>query len=305
MRQRSERHEEVRNIPSIIHAIRLTLAALAMLALTTAVALPDEWSAAASRGTVLSLVGGQWNEVERGTVINGYAALRTLQSGRLELVGDSGMILVGPNSALELVIEPRTAATLVRQYSGSVTLDTNGETGRELRLETDHLTVIPNGGSLTVVIASGTSQVRVASGSAAIASTATGEVVTAASGAIVGSAGAGGLEVAGATPEAGDKSGAASAGNAGDAGHPSGSSHPGNPNPGNPNPGNPNPGNPNPGNPNPGNPNPGNPNPGNPSPGNPNPGNSNPGNHDPGNPNSANPDPGRQNPGHGRSNGGA
>lgn len=175
-------------------APRMFLAAI-LVAMAATPAAARDWAAVSLRGTVLSLAGTEWSEVENGAVLGGYNALRTLQSGRLELASGSASIVVGPNTAFELFTNSQSATTLVRQYSGTLTVEAASSAGT-VRLETETVHVVPIGGTVTIAIAGATTEVTVdEGGEAAVTDTATGRIVTVAAGATV-SNGPRGLEIA-------------------------------------------------------------------------------------------------------------
>ncbi len=141
----------------------LSLAVVAMLA-TGGAAAAETWQVRAVRGTALTLVDGRWVELEDGVVLPDPSVIRTLQSGRVELTAGVHVIVVGRATAVELFTTSSDGGTVLRQYSGTVTVSAGVAAG--LRIETVNLVVVPLEGTMTIRVEDGLAEIVVASGSA-------------------------------------------------------------------------------------------------------------------------------------------
>lgn len=186
--------------------------ATATLLAGTVVAEGREWVAQSSDGTVLKLVDGRWTEFE-DSVITQNSAIRTLQSGRLELESDGARISIGPNVAVELFTKPDDGRTLIRQYSGTLSIE-GGRTGSgRLQLVAQDLeVVVPSGATISVAVRDDRAIVTVERGTAEITDKSTGEMVAATNGQAIDS---NGIDVAAATTTTGNEPGSNANPNAG------------------------------------------------------------------------------------------
>jgi len=144
------------------------MAALVVLHSATAYAAGDEWTAVKVRGTVIHLVGSQWEEFSRGDTIADGQAVRTLQSGRLQLQRDQGSISLAPNTVVEIDENQQGDFTTVRQYSGSVTIEARQGDIAHIAVETPELLVSTAAGVISVAFDGNTAKVEVDSGSVAV-----------------------------------------------------------------------------------------------------------------------------------------
>lgn len=165
---------------------------------STGAAEAREWLAESVRGTVLKIVDGRWTEFDEASILENEA-LRTLQSGRLQLESNGSRINVGPNAAIELFTKPDDSTTLIRQYGGIVTVAAgSGNTGL-VRLEAEDLQVVIAGGStVSVSMANNRAVVTVEAGNAEVTDKATGKKLAVAEGQAVDTA-SGDIAVAAAT----------------------------------------------------------------------------------------------------------
>jgi hypothetical protein len=181
-----------------------------------------EWFATTVKGTVLSLVGKAWHEVEPGPLPTSYNAIRTLQSGRLELQNGAAAISVGRNTAFELFANPEGGSTLIRQYSGQVTLRVLSSTVTELRLEALDTAIVVSAGWVSVGLANERAEIAVSErGVAAVIDLRSGHSLMLVNGQSASRRGDGDVELVGSTGSGGSgpgSTGGPANGNAGNAG---------------------------------------------------------------------------------------
>ncbi len=147
-------------------AIRLLGLTLALWGLTwVGTAGSREWLAESVRGTVLEIVDGRWTEFEDRSIAESRA-IRTLQSGRLELRSGGTTIKVGPNVTLELITRPDDIRTLVRHYAGTIAVEGGPLEKAPVELETEELRlVVTSGSAVSVAVTNDRAIVEVSSGS--------------------------------------------------------------------------------------------------------------------------------------------
>ncbi len=176
---------------------RMRVAAFAVLALlltAAPAAAAGDWIAVSVRGTVVYLVGSEWEELARGGVLMDGQAVRTLQSGRLVLEREGGKVSLGPNTTVQI---ERGATTTVTQHSGSVVVDAGGGSARFF-IETPVLAVVTAGGAVAVAFDGKTATVSVASGAASVIDRLKGSKAMLGSGQAATNSAAAGLGVSGA-----------------------------------------------------------------------------------------------------------
>jgi len=151
-------------MPLVVSRSRLmAIAIVAFFQSAPLAAVSSDWVAVNVRGTVVQLVGGQWEEFARGGNLSDGQALRTLQSGRLQLQRDDQSISLGPNTAVE-IDHGQGSLTTVRQYSGSVLVKASAGRSAQIAVETAVLAVVTGGGVVTVAFDGDTAEVTVESG---------------------------------------------------------------------------------------------------------------------------------------------
>lgn len=154
----------------------------------------DDWIVVSVRGTVVYLVGSEWEELARGGVLMDGQPVRTLQSGRLVLERNGGTVSLGPNTTIQI---ERGATTIVTQHSGSVVVDAGGGDAR-FAVETPVLAVTTTGGAVAVAFDGGTATVSVASGAASVIDRIGGNEVMLGTGQAASNSAAAGLGISGA-----------------------------------------------------------------------------------------------------------
>jgi hypothetical protein len=176
----------------------LAIAILAFLPSATAqAAVVGNWTAVKVRGTVVYLVGSQWQEFSRGDAVSDGQAVRTLQSGRLQLQRGKETISLGPNTAVEIDRSQQGSLTTVRQYSGSVVIVASPGGGEQLTVETPVLAVATVGGVISVAFDGATAEVKVDSGSVSVVDLLNGSEVELVAGQAVTNSAAAGMDFSG------------------------------------------------------------------------------------------------------------
>jgi hypothetical protein len=139
-----------------------------------------EWEATSMRGTVLKIVDGHWAEFEARSVVSSDSAIRTLQSGRLQLDSRGQSISIAPNTAFELLTQSGDDRTRIKQYSGTLNVTTITST-KGLSIEARNVVVVPNGATLSINVNGDHATVSVTRGTATVTD-ATGEPIQVAAG---------------------------------------------------------------------------------------------------------------------------
>lgn len=175
--------------------------ALVVAALVAGAALPataSDWSATLVKGTVLILDGESWQEVERGSLLpESYAAIRTLQSGRLEMQIGASKLIIGRNTTLELVHGSGGKSLLLRQHSGEIVLQIESSVSQPVTVEALNLIVVAQAGEVSVAIAGEKAEMAVeAGGRATVVDPVSGDRVTLVNGQSASREGKGGVVIA-------------------------------------------------------------------------------------------------------------
>ena len=156
-------------MPLVVSRARLVaIAIVASFQSAASAAVSSDWVAVKVRGTVVQLVGSQWEELAPGGVLPDGQALRTLQSGRLQLQRDDETIALGPNTTVEIEHRGEAAPTLVRQYSGSVVVKATIAGTEHITVETPVIAVSTNSGVVTVAFDDDSASVIVNSGTVTV-----------------------------------------------------------------------------------------------------------------------------------------
>jgi hypothetical protein len=178
--------DEVDTVNSPIHVLCLATAVALCVSGMAGIAQARDWSATSVRGTVLKIVDGRWAEFNEGATLSENTAVRTLQSGWLQLESNGASVFVGPHVAIEMLTKPNDSATFIRQYSGTITVADSPAGGQSLKLETMGLLIEPGGGTVSVTVGDDRAVVSVERGSVAVTDRASGRVIPVAAGEAVG-----------------------------------------------------------------------------------------------------------------------
>lgn len=150
---------------------RAVIAAI-ILALTTSVALADDWVAVRLRGVVLELVDGEWVKLARGDVVPEARVIRTLKTGNVELQRGQETLSVGPNSQIRIFDEEGGARpfTTVQQSFGTVSVEAEVRNVQHFAVETPYLAAVVKGTKFIVTSDDKGAKVEVKRGKVAVES---------------------------------------------------------------------------------------------------------------------------------------
>jgi hypothetical protein len=176
---------------------RLTLVVLALLASLVAPALADDWTAQKLRGTVLELVDGAWQKIERGAVVPETHVVRTLGNARVLFVRGSETVELGPYTQVAFHLRDSDRFTTVQQYFGEVTVEADVEKVKHFAVQTPHLVAVVKGTIFTVRSDEDGASVEVDRGAVAVRSTQDDTRVTVGAGQEASTSAGGTLEVSG------------------------------------------------------------------------------------------------------------
>jgi hypothetical protein len=176
---------------------RLILVALAVLATFITPVLADDWTAQKLRGTVLELVDGAWQKIERGAVVPESHVVRTLGNARVVFVRGSETVELGPDTQVAFHLRESDRFTTVQQYFGEVAVEADVEKVKHFAVQTPHLAAVVKGTVFVVRSDDKGASVEVKRGAVAVHSSESHESVTVLAGQQVESSEDGTLDVSG------------------------------------------------------------------------------------------------------------
>lgn len=176
---------------------RLILVVLAVLATVITPVLADDWTAQKLRGTVLELVDGTWQKIERGAVVPESHVVRTLGNARVVFVRGSETVELGPDTQVAFYQRDSDRFTTVQQYFGEVTVEADVEKVKHFAVQTPHLAAVVKGTVFVVRSDDKVASVEVKRGAVAVHSSESHESVTVLAGQQVESSSDGTLDVSG------------------------------------------------------------------------------------------------------------
>jgi hypothetical protein len=176
---------------------RLILVALAVLATFITPVLADDWTAQKLRGTVLELVNGAWQKIERGAVVPESHVVRTMGNARVVFVRGSETVELGPDTQVAFYQRDSDRFTTVQQYFGEVTVEADVEKVKHFAVQTPHLAAVVKGTVFVVRSDDKGASVEVKRGAVAVHSSESHESVTVLAGQQVESSSDGTLDVSG------------------------------------------------------------------------------------------------------------
>lgn len=176
---------------------RLSLVFLALLAILVTPVLADDWTALKLRGTVLELVDGAWQKIERGAVVPESHVVRTLGNARVVFVRGSETVELGPDTQVAFHLRERDRFTTVQQYFGEVAVEADVEKVKHFAVQTPHLAAVVKGTIFVVRSDDQGASVEVKRGAVAVHSSETHDSVTVRAGQQVETSSDGKLDVSG------------------------------------------------------------------------------------------------------------
>ena len=187
----------------------LGLLAAAVLAITGGTAFADDWTVTRLRGTVEQMVDGQWQPLERGSVVPDTRKIFTRSNGHATLVRGNEAIALGPNTQIEIHDQGgRKPFTTILQYAGVLTVEAEVRNVQHFAVRTAYLAAVVKGTRFTVTARSNGGSVEVQRGQVSVEDKQSAETVLIVAGQKAKVAKGGGLTVSG-KPKAGAKPAAA------------------------------------------------------------------------------------------------
>ena len=183
----------------------LGLLAAAVLAITGGTAFADDWTVTRLRGTVEQMVDGQWQPLERGSVVPDTRKIFTRSNGHATLVRGNEAIALGPNTQIEIHDQGgRKPFTTILQYAGVLTVEAEVRNVQHFAVRTAYLAAVVKGTRFTVTARSNGGSVEVQRGEVSVEDKQSAETVLIVAGQKAKVAKGGGLTVSG-KPKAGAK----------------------------------------------------------------------------------------------------
>jgi hypothetical protein len=150
-------------------AVALTVGATALARphVETRDAQADAWNAVAASGPVENRAAddGTWLAVRRGDALEPLSVLRTGKRGRATLARQASVILVDPDSSLQLpTADPVDGAYRVRQKTGTVIYEVERRDGRQFEVVTPYLVAGVKGTVFGITVADGYTMLSVEEG---------------------------------------------------------------------------------------------------------------------------------------------
>jgi hypothetical protein len=140
------------------------LSAALILALTTSVAIADDWVADRLRGEVSVMSGGNWLQLQRGEVVPDGVSVRTGADGRVELLRGAERIELASNTEISIRDAGSQKMTSVLQTYGSVTIEAERRNVQHFSVQTPVLAAVVKGTQFTVSYRNGQARVDVERG---------------------------------------------------------------------------------------------------------------------------------------------
>ena len=152
-----------------MRAFLLGLVAAIALAVTTATALADDWTVTRLRGTVQQLIGGEWQALERGSVVPDERSVFTRSNGYATLVRGNEAIELGPNTRIEIYDRGgRKPFTTILQHAGTLTVEAEVRNVQHFAVKTAYLAAVVKGTRFTVTSKSSGGSVEVFRGQVSV-----------------------------------------------------------------------------------------------------------------------------------------
>jgi hypothetical protein len=156
----------------------LGLVAAIVLAVTGTAAHADDWTVTRLRGTVQQLVGGEWQPLERGSVIPDERSIFTRSNGYATLVRGNEAIELGPNTKIEIYDQGgRKPFTTILQHAGTLTVEAEVRNVKHFAVKTAYLAAVVKGTRFTVTAKSSGGSVEVFRGQVSVEDKRTAETV--------------------------------------------------------------------------------------------------------------------------------
>lgn len=113
-------------------------------------ALADNWEAVKLRGGVFALVDGDWQQLERGSVVSDSRIVRTAQRSRVQFQRGNETIDLGPDTQVRIFDRSGEKFTIVQQHFGQVEIEADKREVQHFAVQTQFLAAVVKGTRFSV-----------------------------------------------------------------------------------------------------------------------------------------------------------
>lgn len=153
----------------IVRTFLLVFVASIALAMTTAMAIADDWTVVRMRGAVQQQVDGQWQPLKRGSVVSDERLVATRSNGYATLVRGNEAIELEPNTQIAIYDKGgRKPFTTVLQYAGQLTVEAEVRNVQHFAVRTAYLAAVVKGTRFTVTAKKSGGSVQVLRGQVSV-----------------------------------------------------------------------------------------------------------------------------------------
>ena len=132
--------------------------------LSTLGAFAGEWKVDKLRGSVLYLVDGEWQQLERGETISEYTSIRTTKYARVFLVRGNESMSIGADTWIKISDPDGATRTIITQNFGELIVDVEKRNVEHFEVRTSLLAAVVKGTKFKVVARNGQASVAVLRG---------------------------------------------------------------------------------------------------------------------------------------------
>ncbi|MFT6659407.1 MAG: hypothetical protein ACJAZW_002583 [Maritalea sp.] len=132
--------------------------------LSTLGAFAGEWKVDKLRGSVLYLVDGEWQQLERGETISEYTSIRTTKYARVFLVRGNESMSIGADTWIKISDPDGATRTIITQNFGELIVDVEKRNVEHFEVRTPLLAAVVKGTKFKVVARNGQASVAVLRG---------------------------------------------------------------------------------------------------------------------------------------------
>lgn len=153
----------------IVRTFLLAFVASIALAMTTAIAMADDWTVVRLRGAVQQQVDGEWQSLKRGSVVSDERLVATRSNGYATLVRGNEAIELQPNTQIAIYDKGgRKPFTTVLQYAGQLTVEAEVRNVQHFAVRTAYLAAVVKGTRFTVTAKKSGGSVQVLRGQVSV-----------------------------------------------------------------------------------------------------------------------------------------
>jgi hypothetical protein len=147
--------------------MRLSIAALTVLMLSSTSALADDWTVVRVRGGVFALDNGQWVQLLRNSVVSDDRIIRSAPDGRATFVRGAETIEVGSGTTIQ-IDDTKSGFTTVYEHAGTVGVDAEARNVQHFAVQTPFVAAVVKGTAFVVETNAAASVVAVSRGTVAV-----------------------------------------------------------------------------------------------------------------------------------------